>query len=104
MRQSKENFMWTLQLVEAMHEEWKFRYNHPPEKMHNSFILATYLKKYAPSSNKFPNIGLTPFALAMPKEYKCDDPVESYRRYYQSTDKKRIASWKKREKPNWYSL
>ena len=47
--------------------------------------------------------GLTPFALAMPDEYKSDDAVESYRRYYMSPEKQRIASWnKKRERPEWY--
>jgi len=47
--------------------------------------------------------GLTAFALAMPDEYKSDDAVESYRRYYMSPEKQRIASWnKKRERPEWY--
>jgi hypothetical protein len=102
MRTSLANYMWTLDLVEAMHNEWKFRYDHPPEKMHKSYILAGYLRKYAPPSDKFPSVGLTPFALAMPVECKVDDPIESYRIYYQTPEKQRIASWKKRGKPAWY--
>jgi hypothetical protein len=102
MRQSLENYLWTIDLVEEMHNEWKYRYNHPAEKMHKSYIVATYLKKYAPSADKFPTSGLTRFALAMPDECKCDDPVESYRRYYQTPEKQKIASWKKRERPSWY--
>lgn len=104
MRQSYENYMWTIQLVEAMHEEWKYRYNHPADKFHKSYIVAMYLKKNPPSPNKFPTVGLTRFALAMPDEYKCEDAVESYRRYYQSEEKQKLASWKKREKPEWYHL
>lgn len=102
MRNSLDNYLWTLNLVDAMHEEWKFRYNHPPEKMHKSYVVAKYLREYAPSAYKFPSSGLTQFALAMPVEYKRDDPIESYRIYYQSPDKQKIASWKNREKPSWY--
>jgi len=102
MRTSLANYMWTLDLVEAMHDEWKFRYDHPPEKMHKSYIVAQYLRKHAPSSDKFPSSILTPFALAMPVECKVDDPIESYRIYYQTPEKQKIASWKKRGKPAWY--
>lgn len=103
MRTSLDNYIWTLNLVDAMHKEWKFRYNHPPEKMHKSYVVAKYLREYAPSADKFPSKGLTQFALAMPVECKRDDPIESYRIYYQSPDKQKIASWKNREKPAWYT-
>jgi len=36
-------------------------------------VVAMYLKEHMPT---FPKTGLTPFALAMPDEYKTDDPVE----------------------------
>ena len=104
MRASLDNYMWAIHLVEAMHTEWKYRYDHPPEKMHKSFIVATFLKEYAPSADKFPTMGLTPFALAMPDECKCDDAVEAYRKYYQTPVKQKIASWKKRGKPAWYQF
>jgi hypothetical protein len=104
MRTSLANYLWTIEMVEAMHNEWKYRYDHPPEKQHKSYVVAQYLKKYAPSPDKFPQVGLTPFALAMPIECKTDDPVIAYRKYYQTPDKQRIASWKKREKPNWYQF
>lgn len=103
MRTSLENYIWTLDLVEAMHNEWKYRYDHPADKMHKSYIVATYLRKYAPRADKFPQTGLTPFALAMPVECKSLDAIESYRKYYQTPEKRKIASWKKREKPNWYT-
>ena len=102
MRASLANYRWTLDLVDAMHEEWQYRYNHPPEKQHKSYIVATYLRKYAPRADKFSSLGLTPCALAMPVECKCEDPVESYRKYYQT--KQKLASWTKRGKPDWYIL
>ena len=56
-----------------------------------------------PSDDKFEESELTRFALAMPDQYKTEDPVESYRNYYMSEDKQKIATWKKkREKPEWY--
>ena len=104
-RNSRENFEWTLELIECMHNEWKWRYNHPEDKKHKSYIMAEFLKSKIPHADKFPEKGLTKFALAMPEEYKCDDPVKSYRDYYMSPDKQKIASWKKkRDKPDWYKI
>ena len=95
-RTSKENFVWTLQLIDCLHEEWQFRYQHT--KIHKSYLVAMYLKEHMPS--QFPAQGLTPFALAMPDEYKQEDPVESYRSYYKS--KKSFATWKNRLPPVWF--
>ena len=104
-RTSKANFVWTLELIEALHNEWRFRYGHPETKLHKSYIMAQYLKENMPSDDSFSKKGLTPFALAMPDEYKSDDPVQSYRNYYMSEDKQRIATWKKgRGKPDWYII
>lgn len=104
IRTSLENYLWTLDLVDAMHEEWKYRYNHPKEKMHASYLISLQLREFAPSADKFPVVGLTPFAMAMPDEYKRVDPIEAYRDYYQSPEKRRLASWKKRDKPEWFKV
>ena len=104
IRSSLENYMWTLDLVDAMHEEWKYRYDHPSDKMHKSYIVAKHLRTFAPTADKFQHVGLLPFALAMPIECKSNDPVESYRKYYQTPEKQKIASWKKRSKPDWYQI
>jgi hypothetical protein len=95
-RTSRENFEWTLHLIDCLHVEWRFRYSHV--KMHKSYLVALYLKEHIPK--QFPISGLTPFALAMPNEYKTEDPVESYRKYYVS--KQSFATWKKRPRPNWF--
>ena len=103
MRQSLDNYLWTCHLVKAMHEEWKYRYDHPADKIHSSFAVVQYLTTHAPAADKFPTTGLTEFAQAMPEQYKVSgDAVAAYRNYYMSDDKRRIASWKKRGAPNWW--
>ncbi len=102
IRTSLENYLWTIDLVEAMHNEWKYRYGHPPEKQHSSFSIALYLRENPPPAELFPESGLTKFALAMPDKYKVEDPVQSYRNYYLGEEKRRLASWKKRSPPPWW--
>ena len=48
------------------------------------------------------DIGLTSFKLAMPDQYKCNDPVKSYRDYYIG-EKSRFAKWKT-EPPAWWPV
>jgi hypothetical protein len=104
-RKSKANFVWVLDLIEELHNEWKYRYGHPETKTHKSYLVSLLLRENIPSDEKFEEIGLTPFALAMPNQYKTSDAVESYKNYYMSEEKQKIASWKKRrEKPEWYLL
>ena len=102
-RTSQENFVWTLDLIDEMHEEWRFRYGHPETKMHKAYLVAQILRRHIPPKDAFSQTGLTKFALAMPDEYKSDDPVQSYRAYYMSPEKRAISAWnKKRSKPDWY--
>jgi hypothetical protein len=102
-RKSKANFVWVLNLIEELHNEWRFRYSHPDTKFHKSYLVAMLLRENIPSDDKFEEFGLTPFWLAMPDEFKTDDPVVSYRNYYMSADKQKIASWnKRRARPEWY--
>jgi hypothetical protein len=100
-RASRENFVWVLDLIDELHKEWKFRYGHPETKVHKSYLVALILRENIPTN--FPDSGLTMFALAMPDEYKGEDPIQAYRNYYMSPEKQKIASWKKkRTKPEWY--
>jgi len=129
-RASQANFIWTLDLIDAMHAEWKYRYGHPAHKEHKSYSVAQYLRRNVPPAGAFekvhvPNV-MTPFALAMPDEYKIRssstdhhhptrstgtshgadiyDAVASYRSYYLSAPKRRIAKWgKRRDMPLWYA-
>jgi hypothetical protein len=130
-RASQANFICTLVLIDAMHTEWKYRYGHPAHKQHKSHSVAQYLRQNIPPATAFERVKvagiMTPFALAMPDEFKirmnvmdtstCDgaatgtshgkdiyDAVASYRSYYLSDPKRRIAKWAKlRETPLWYA-
>jgi hypothetical protein len=107
-RTSRANFIWTLDLADALHAEWKYRYGHPETKIHKSYLVAQILRANIPADDKFPrpeSEGVTPFALAMPDQYKDPegDAVKSYRAYYMSPEKRRIASWtKRRSAPAWW--
>jgi hypothetical protein len=109
VRRSYANYIWTLDLVDAMHKEWLYRYNHPLDKYHKSYPVAQYLRSNPPS---FSHQDITEFAVAMPDEYKVVktkwweeeeyDVVASYREYYKSPMKKALACWRKREIPTWF--
>jgi hypothetical protein len=103
-RTSRANFLWTLDLVDALHNEWRYRYNHPGTKTHKAYSVALILRANVPSADMFPTRGITPFALAMPEQYKDPegDAIRSYRAYYRSPEKRKIASWKRRAAPSWF--
>ena len=113
-RAAQANFIWTLDLIDAMHAEWKYRYGHPAQKQHKSYIVAQYLRQNIPPPDAFERVNvpgiMTPFALAMPDEFKVRatagvyDAVASYRSYYLSEPKRCIAKWGKlRGMPLWYT-
>ena len=77
-----------------MGKEYTARYG----KVHKSIDVIQDLIDNPPD---LPNKGLTPFAQAMPDDYKCNDAVSAYRKYY-INDKKDIAVWKYSETPDWY--
>ena len=128
-RASQANYIWTLDLIDAMHAEWKYRYGHPAHKEHKSYGVARYLRENIPPAAAFERVKtpgiMTPFALAMPDEFKIRsgsgssnperstgtshghdiyDAVASYRSYYLSEPKRRIAKWGRlRDMPLWYA-
>jgi hypothetical protein len=93
-RSSYDNFMWTLQYVYGLCEEYTERYS----KTHKTQQVAYWCEDNA-HQLRFENMDLTPFALAMPDEYKVDDPVQSYRNYYKH-GKSHLHNWKQ-NKPDW---
>lgn len=94
-RETKANYVWAYKLLEALLVEYTARFS---GKTHKTASLMPYLK-YPPL--RIPNHNyLTPFALAMPPEYKSTDAVYSYRRYY-AIEKKHLHSWKYFTQPEW---
>lgn len=95
VRQSKENFEWTLRYAGALGIENHYRTGN----WHKSLNIVAWAQANQ-SKLVFPDRGITEFALAMPDEYKTADPVESYRNYYRGA-KKHLHKWSKRDIPAW---
>lgn len=92
---SKENYVWLVQLGLALGKEFESRYG----KKHLSSIR---LLEIVDPPESMPSLGLTPFAQAMPADYKCADAVEAYRTYY-INDKMRFATWTRGASvPGWW--
>jgi hypothetical protein len=94
-RTSKNNFDLVVNYVYALSKEFTYRY----DNIHKSSLLLKWVWENE-SKLSFPKKELTPIALAMPDQYKTDDPVQSYRNYYLG-EKQHIFKWTNRTKPNW---
>jgi hypothetical protein len=95
-RTSIQNWCWLKNLTYSLNEEYKFRYG---DKEHKSWLAI----KDLPLPN-LPDIGFTPFAQAMPDQYKDPtNPVKAYREYYKN-EKQHLFSWKKRNTPGWITI
>lgn len=91
---SRQNFDWLVRMVRHLCTEYTRRYG----KVHkcDSVVLPQIVNPVTT------DLGLTPFALAMPDQYRCADPVASYRAYYHG-EKAYFATWKT-QKPAWFCL
>ena len=85
IRESKANYRWAFDLYFELLTEFRVRRG----KSHKSAELMYDLFKVP---EDMPDVGLTPFAQAMPDEYKRSCPVEAYRAYYMG-EKASIAEW-----------
>ena len=95
-RENTANYMWLYSLFNALSDEYTHRYN----KVHLSWRKLGDSFKNPPPSLRVSD-KMTPFALAMPDQYKQpNDPVASYRAYYNG-EKQRLFSWKNRDIPSW---
>ena len=91
-----ENIKWLSTHARALCAEYTRRYNkrHACLDVIQSIDLPQLL-------NELPT-GATPVRLAMPEEYKREDPVEAYRAYYLGA-KRQIATWKSpAAPPDWW--
>jgi len=96
VRQTRANYLWLWKHAYALCKEYTARYGkvHAMEAMLMNDL-------YNPPVN-IAKGKLTPFAQAMPDQYKDSDAVIAYRKYY-IHEKKRFAKWKGREVPKWFS-
>ena len=98
VRESLDNYLWLCHHFKALCDEYTFRYY----KTHKCMQL---LFKFGEPLEGIPNIGLTPIKLAMPEQYKVDDPIQSYRNYYlaEKIQNKYWTNRKKADLDNWLS-
>jgi len=94
-RQSTCNYDWLCKHTLALCEQYTKRYG----KTHVSTQLAEWLFRHPPTGLKIDS--LTPFAQAMPDQYKHQDAIKAYRDYY-IFEKSRFAKWKLGNIPEWY--
>ena len=96
-RENKENYMW---LAEHTHE-LSLEYTHRYGKIHKAHDMTVWFTKYYPL--RIADGELTPFAQAMPEEFKVPgNAVQAYRNYYIGA-KSRFAKWKFTKAPEWYT-
>lgn len=101
-RKSPVNYAWALEHGRALLDEYTFRYGkvHACERVWD--WCNKRFKTYTVSPFLTHSNGITPFAMAMPEQYKCDNPVAAYRNYYLH-DKAGIAEWNRgRNAPHWW--
>lgn len=87
-RQSRDNFLWLVEHGLSLCSEYTVRYG----KEHRSKSVIEWASDNVRQAG-FEQTGLTPFAQAMPEQYKHEDAVLAYRAYYRGA-KVSIATWK----------
>ena len=93
--ESFDNFLWLKDLTWFLNDEYQYRFDKSED--HRSIEVLRSISGY-----RYARRGLTPFAQAMPIEYKIPgDAVNAYRNFYVG-EKQRFARWTQREKPAWF--
>lgn len=98
-KQSRANLTWLLYLGESLGAEYSYRYGDKEHASSRVISWCRYTLNQRPDL-QFPEKSLTPFALAMPEQYKSPDPVWSYRAYYLG-EKHSILTYRRRQTPRW---
>ena len=93
------NYEWHYRHFIALCDEYQYRYN----RQHSTdALLRSKLKQHPRNILKQ---GLTLFPLAMKSNPECmfpDDPVKSYKLYYQTKQSRFKMTWKDRAIPEWF--
>lgn len=96
VRESRDNAEWLYEMAGYLNVEYKKRFRHNVN--HKSWEVIRHYHN-AQAMRVLDNSGLTPFAQAMPDEYKTDCAVAAYRAYYHS---KPFVSWERTTTPDWW--
>lgn len=85
--------------TELAHEEWKYRWDHPAEKVHGSWATAASVPTDALGDLDWPGDPGDPPQVT--GEWTADDYVDAYRFYY-ANEKRHLFAWSKdRTAPPW---
>lgn len=97
VRETRANYIWLWRHAYALCKEYTRRYNkiHVMEQM--------LLNELHDPPTKITKGKITPFAQAMPDQYKDANAVVAYRKYY-INEKVRFAKWQYSEEPEWFRL
>lgn len=94
-RQSVENYIWLVDHLYALMQEYTYRYG----KQHKCYGELSYLLQSPP--HKLKEWDWTPMPSCMVEEYIVStDPIENYRNYYR-VGKTNLHKWTKRQPPEW---
>ena len=94
VRETSANYSYALKLLYGLHNEYKRRFG----KIHASVSILNALTQFPTNIRQ---AGITPFALAMPKQYHSDlGAVQSYRNYY-NYEKRHLFQWTNTPIPSW---
>jgi hypothetical protein len=100
-RESKANYEWHYAHFIALCDEYTYRYG----KVHKTDGLLRKVLNTPPVN--IPDVLETPFKLAMNSNPECqfpDDPVKSYRLFYQTKQDRFKMVWTGREIPEWFEV
>jgi hypothetical protein len=98
-RQTAGNYAWLASHAIALCNEYEHRY----KRKHANRGLIEWMSTHYPIEGVV-GLHLTPFAQAMPDQYKVEgDAVHAYRNYYIG-EKSGFAKWTNREIPEWFTL
>ena len=95
VRENSANYLWLYAHFKALCAEYKFRYF----RDHMSWLKLCDALATPPAGVPDDDV-LTPFAQAMPDEYKNPDAVLAYRQYYVG-EKYRFLNYRNRRRPVW---
>jgi hypothetical protein len=93
--QSSENYEWLWDHGMGLLKQYTLRY-HKIHSMQNLFLDCLF-----DHPQKIEIRSITPFAQAMPDQYRNADAVVAYRNYYIG-EKRRFATWKFTPSPDWW--
>lgn len=92
--ESNGNYAWLRDLARHLNNEYRFRWQKDVD--HKSWSVIQDLPDHFSIPDRF-----TQPAQAMPDNFKHEDAVEAYRRYYRY-GKTNLAKWTKRQTPFWW--